>query len=117
MHGEGWLYKEFISIAQFLIVTLTLCDEFMATLCCLDGSFFSIRAVLPGKSDVLGVATDLQVKTGKQADEGGKGLLFKFRFLITSMPTLLVYKQAAPLSLRAHQLFFFFHLAKLIQQV
>lgn len=33
-------------------------------------------------------AENLQVKTGKRAVEGGKGLLFKFHFLITSVLSL-----------------------------
>lgn len=45
------------------------------------------------------------MKTAKRADEGGKWLLFKFHFLITSMlsPNL---EAGSPLSLPAHQLFF-----------
>lgn len=50
-------------------------------------------------------AGDLQVKTAKRAIEGGKWLLFKFHFLITSMlsPDL---ESGSPWSLPAHQLFF-----------
>lgn len=58
----------------------------------LKSLFFNTEAALPGKSE-LSVLTEhgaenLQVKTGKQAVEGGKGLLFKFHFLITSVLSL-----------------------------
>lgn len=70
---------------------------------------FSISAALPGKSEISVPAEhdaeDLQVKTAKWAVEGGKWLLFKFLFLITSMLSSNL-EAGSPLSLPAHQLFF-----------
>lgn len=115
LHGEGWLYKEFISISWFLIVTLTIGDKFLGTWRCLGGSFFSIRDVVPGRREILLSLRSVflricKCKEGNKQLRGEKGLLFKFHF-----PNSLGLQ--APLSLGAHQLFFLFPLAKLTQQV
>lgn len=85
LHGEGWLYKEFISISWFLIVTLTINDKFLGTWRCLGGSFFSIRDVVPGRREILLSLRSVflsicKCKEGDKQLRGEKGLLFKFHF-------------------------------------
>jgi len=106
---EGRFYEELVT--QFQVVTLLLWGEFLAAWVLL------LQRVLPGKREIAlaeRVARDWQVKAGKQGVEGGK---IYYSDSISQLAALSVWKQAAPLVLGAHRLFFCLPLAKPTRQV